>query len=324
LPWSLTARFASGLGSGLDLLWLLGWLALGIWFGYSQFQRNLRFDADQVRSDERASGKLARTGFWEQILRLPSRFLPDPMGILVEKEVRFLSRAPRFRLVFFMGFTFGLAIWLPMMIGRRSSGGFFSENFLVVLSLYAALLMGEVLFWNQFGFDRQAAQAYFAMPVSFRRVLLAKNITAITMLLAEVGMVALVVFLLRLPISLDKLLESLAVTLLFCLFLLSAGNLASVRYPRAVNPAQSWRNNSSAKVQGLLLLLYPAILIPLSLAYLARFAFESEGAFYAVLGACFLVALMTYGVALDSTLEIADRDRERIIETLSSGDSMVS
>ena len=90
------------------------------------------------------------------MLRLPSRLLPDPIGILVEKEVRFLSRAPRFRLVFFMGFTFGLIIWLPLLLRGGQPAGFFGQNLLSLVSLYACLLLGEVLFWNSFGFDRQA------------------------------------------------------------------------------------------------------------------------------------------------------------------------
>jgi ABC-2 type transport system permease protein len=324
MPWNVTGRLATGFGQWTDALAMLAWLGLAAWFGYGQFLRNLRWDAGQARSDERAAQKLVRTGLWDRLLSLPSRILPDPWGVLVEKEIRFLSRAPRFRLVFFMGFTFGLAIWLPLMMGGRKSGGFFTENFLVVLSLYAALLMGEVLFWNLFGFDRQAAQAYFAMPVPLRRVVLAKNLTALIMLLLEIAMVGLVVFALRLPITLEKVAESAAITLLFSLFLFSAGNLASMKYPRAVDPAQTWRNNSSAKVQGLLMLVYPALLAPIGLSYLARFAFDSQLAFYLVWAANLLVAAMAYGVSLDSAMEVAEREKERIVQTLSSGESLVA
>ena len=47
--------------------------------------------------------------------------LADRFGVLVEKDIRFLSRAPRFRLVFLMGFTFGLLIWLPLAFGRDAA-----------------------------------------------------------------------------------------------------------------------------------------------------------------------------------------------------------
>ena len=45
------------------------------------------------------------------------------MEAQLEKELRFLSRAPRFRLVFMMGFSFGLLIWAPMAFGRATSSG---------------------------------------------------------------------------------------------------------------------------------------------------------------------------------------------------------
>ena len=68
--------------------------------------------------------------------------LGDPLGALIEKEVRFLSRSPRFRLVFLMGFTFGLLIWLPVALGRQGvSQSFLSGNYLTVVSVYSLLLL---------------------------------------------------------------------------------------------------------------------------------------------------------------------------------------
>ena len=47
------------------------------------------------------------------------------------------------------------------------------------------MLMSEVCFWNVFGFDRGAAQFYFLAPVSFARVLVSKNLTALFYLLTQ-------------------------------------------------------------------------------------------------------------------------------------------
>ena len=44
---------------------------------------------------------------------------------------------------------------------------------------------------------------------------------------------------------------------LVSLFLLAAGNLASVYSPRAVDPNQGWRRGATARGQLLMLLLYP-------------------------------------------------------------------
>ena len=75
----------------------------------------------------------------------------------------------------------------------------------------------------------------------------------------------------------------LEITLVICLYLLAVGNLTSLNYPRAVNPERSWGRASRGKVALLLLLTYPLLGIPVLLAYAARFAFESQAAFYGVL-----------------------------------------
>lgn len=323
-PWTISADFATGSLAAVPLLAMAGWLILGAWFGYSQFHRGLNWDADEVRARERPEREVpafARIREW--CFRLPGRLFRDPLGILIEKELRFLTRAPRFRLVFFMGFSFGILIWFPLIFGKSRGTGMMAENFLVWVSVYAALLMGEVLFWNNLGFDRQAVQNYYILPVEFSTVLVAKNLTAIFFLLAEVCLISVVCRFLPFPVTGEKILEAIFVTLMLGIYLMAVGNLASTHQPRPMNPAQSWRHSSSAKVQWLLLLVYPAVSIPIALAYLARFAFETQLAFYLVLASGFIVAALTYIVALESSVEAADRCREQILAALSRGEGPV-
>jgi ABC-2 type transport system permease protein len=322
-PWSVTARLAAGEFSLAAAAGLIGWTVLAAAFGYSQFQRGLRWDADEVRARQRQTAPHAFAGWAEVFYRLPSRVLPDPLAALVEKEIRFLSRAPRFRLVFFMGFSFGIVIWMPIMLRSGRQEGFMGQNFLVMVSLYAALLLGEVLFWNSFGFDRMAAQAYYVMPVRISTVLLAKNIAAVFFLVLEVGIITCVLIALRVRTVVDKIPESFAVTCLLALFLLAVGNLASTHYPRPVDPAQSWRHSNSGRVQAMMLLIYPAIALPISLAYLARYAFDSNLAFYVVLGFGFVIGAITYSVALETAVEAADKRRESILLALSRGEGPI-
>ena len=56
--------------------------------------------------------------------------------------------------------------------------------------------------------------------------------------------------------------------------------------------------------------------IPVGLAYLARFAFESSVAFYLVLASGLVVAGMTYAISLDSAAAAAEERREEILSTL--------
>jgi ABC-2 type transport system permease protein len=319
LPWQPAASLAAGVNSAMAWAGLLLWPALAMWFGWSQFQRGLRWDASEAQTETAVAAASGTTSWKDAFFTLPGRFFPDPLAALIEKELRFLTRAPRFRLVFFMGFSFGLIIWIPLAMGRHR-GGAFSENILVWVSLYAALLLGEVLFWNVFGFDRSAAQAYWAMPVRFSTVLVAKNVAAVFFLLTEITIVTAVVLALRIPFPHSKIPEAYAVTLLVCVFLLAVGNLASTHYPRPVDPAASWRRSSSGRVQGMLLLVYPVLAIPVALAYLARYAFDSELAFYGVLATAFAVAGLTYRVSLDSAVSTAERRREEILAALARGD----
>jgi ABC-2 type transport system permease protein len=246
------------------------------------------------------------------------------MAALVEKEIRFLARSPRFRLVFLMGFTFGL-IWMPLSLSR---GGLWKtalgSNYLTLVSIYALLLLSEVCFWNSFGFDRSAAQFYFLAPIPFERVLMGKNLSAAIFIGLEISMVTLVCLFLGLPITPLNLLESYSVAAVLTLFLLGAGNLLSVHQARGSNPATSFRSSAAGRVQGMLFLIYPIASIPALLAYLARWAFSSELAFFGVLLLDAIAAFIVYRIALHSAAGAAERLKETMIAALSAGDGPIA
>jgi ABC-2 type transport system permease protein len=102
------------------------------------------------------------------------------------------------------------------------------------------------------------------------------------------------------------------------LVLLGVGNLSSVTYPRAVDPNQMLRNSSAGMVNLVLLLLYPLLSLPISLAYLARWALESEAAFFGVIAVDLLLAGIVYRVATESALEAAEARKEALISTLTA------
>jgi ABC-2 type transport system permease protein len=314
-PWQVTARLLFDAFHWIDALAMAAWTAASYLFGRNQFERGFRFDAEEARAT--AAGEAPP--FADRLYRLPGLLLPDPMGAIVEKELRFLSRAPRFRLVFFMGFSFGLLIWLPLAL-RGSAEGFFASNYLTFVTVYALMLLGEVSFWNTFGFDRSATQIYFLVPVSFERVLLAKNIAAGIFVFLEISAAALVCALLRMPLAASRVAECFAVALVLTLFLLAIGNLGSTYYPRPVDPTHSWRSASGGKFQALLMILYPVLALPIVLAYMARFAFDSTWAFYGVLAVGGALGLLFYWVAMESAASAAHDRKEQIIATLSRGD----
>ena len=210
-PWTATADFLQGHGQLRSLAILVAWLAAAGLFSYWQFRRTIVFDVQAASARVRPPDPASRAVHSERFFRLPSMLLGDPLGALVEKEVRFLTRSPRFRLVFLMGFTFGLLVWLPVALGRQGGAqSFLGSNYLTVVSVYSLLLLSEACFWNSFGFDRSAAQIYFLAPIPFSRVMIGKNLSALFFIVLEIGMIALVCGLLGMPLRPRTLAESLS------------------------------------------------------------------------------------------------------------------
>jgi len=322
LPWKLTSQIVLGSGGGKEWLALLAWTIAAYLFGRRQFDRSLDFDIEAARSETRAPEREA-SAWAERIFGLPTRILPDPLGAMVEMELRFLSRAPRFRLVLLMGCVLGQVLWLPQTMSRHGGESVIASNYLTFCTLYALLILGDCLFFNAFGFDRAATQLFFVTPVHFSQVLLAKNVIAMIFVTFQLCFVTVVCFVLRLPVSPAKIGEAFAVVYTCSIFLMAMGNLGSVYQARAVNPAQSWRNSASAKLQASLMLIYPVLALPILLAYGARYAFESQAAFYGVLLIDVLIGAGVYWVAMDSAVEAAGVKMEKMLTALGQGDGPV-
>jgi ABC-2 type transport system permease protein len=295
---------------------LAGWTVAAYLFGRWQFSRSLRYDFQEAQATV-ASAK--GRPFAERLYRLPSLVLPDPVCAIVEKELRSLVRTPRFRLVFVMGFSFGLVVWLPMMLRGRITHSAVSGNFLTVVSLYALFLLAQVTYGNAFGFDRSAAQIYFSAPVAISRALAGKNIAAAIFIFLEIAAVAAACSLLRLGISPGQIAEAFLVTAIAALYLLGIGNLSSVNYPRPMSAQRVSGGGSGGRAQGALFLLYPLALLPVFLAYLARYAFDNQVVFYGILAFAAALGVAVYWMAMESAVSAARNRRETILAELSRG-----
>ncbi|HTA69847.1 MAG TPA: hypothetical protein VK776_16280 [Bryobacteraceae bacterium] len=317
-PWTATAHLAQGEASVENIGVLLIWTATAYLFGRWQFERSLSVDVPE----RAASGRKASRIEW--IYRLPSALLPDPLAALIEKELRFLSRAPRFRLVFLMGFSFGLLIWAPIAFGQASSQhSLVAENYLTFVSVYALLLLTDALFWNCFGFDRSAAQIYFLVPLKISTVLMGKNLAAAFIVFLEIASITFVCTLLRMSVTPIQVVEALAVTCVVTIFLLAIGNLSSVYNPRSVNPAKSFRSAASGRTQAVLMLTFPLALTPVFLAYLARYAFNSEWALFGVLLGGLVLGGVVYFYSMGSAVRTAELRKEQIMTVLGQGEGPI-
>jgi ABC-2 type transport system permease protein len=323
LPWSSAAHAAFAPGAPhLALLAgfsLLGWTVFAGWFGRAQFERNLRFDpqAAQATLVTGVSGRMGRLA--ERFYRLPSLLWRDPVAGMVEKELRSLSRTPRFRMVFVMGFTFGIMLWLPMVLGRGRHPTM-SRYFLTIVCAYSLTLLGGVTYWNCFGFDRSAALFYFAAPIPMQKVLASKNIAALFFIYAEVAVLSGITLLLRMGIGGWQIVETLVVMGICAVYMLALGNVSSIHYPRALHADRVSAGGSRGGFQGFLFLLYPVALLPVVLAYLARYAFSSQLAFVAILALAAVIAAVLYKISLDSAVAAAASKREILMQELTKGD----
>ena len=323
LPWSAAARAAIPPGGfeWLALLSLCGWTLLALWFGRAQFERSLRYDALAAQATPLTTEVSRWQVFKERFYRVPALFCRDPLAAIVEKELRSLARTPRFRILFVMGFTFGLMVWFPMIAGRRAghpTPG--SRYFLIVVCVYALTLLGQVTYWNCFGFDRSAAVIYFASPQPLRTTLLGKNIASLFFIYLEVLVLAGITAALGLARGWHALIETLLVVGVCALYMLALGNLSSVHYPRGLRPERVSQGGASGRFQGLIFLLYPFALLPVFLAYVARYAFQSETVFVVSMTIAAILGATLYFMAMESAAATAVTRREQILQELSKGD----
>jgi len=118
--------------------------------------------------------------------------------------------------------------------------------------------------------------------------------------------------------------ESFGVAGVITIFMLAAGNQLSIRHARAMNPAASFRSGASGRVQAILFLIYPVAFLPVGLAYLARFAFDSEIAFFAILAMDAAIAAVAYKLSLDSAVVAAEELKEQMVTALSRGEGPIT
>jgi ABC-2 type transport system permease protein len=318
-PWAAVAHLMLRQSIAPALAMSLFYLGLAYAFGRWQFDSSIRFD--DARAKHTGTRDFSR-GRWEHVYRFPSRFLPDPLAALVEKELRTLARIPRFRMVYAMSCFFGIVLFLPALRGSRAQPSFMMQNALPVMGLYGLLMLGPISYWNSFGFDRSAVQGYFSWPVPFRDALIAKNISVAVLLIPQIVLIALVSRVAHLPSSPGKILETMAVILIASLYWFSLGNIFSVRFPRPMDPAKM--NQMANKMQALSIWTAPFLLLPIGLAYWARAVFENQIVFSGILLIAAVVGAIFYKVGLDSAVQSAARGRETILMQLSHSDGPLS
>lgn len=325
-PWHEVAVLSSGRPPLFALATTLFWIGTGYAFARWQFQKTLvQEEGFRSRSPVLAASGTRRAGpsLFLRVLDLPSRLFRDPTAALVEKEFRSLLRMPRFRVMFGMACVFGVLIFVPMTL-RRAGTGFIANNFLPVVNVYGLLLLGDVLLWNVFGFDRHAAQLYFVTPAPFETVLKAKNLIAVVFMVIQTFAVLILAAALQLSVTPLNIVNAIAATAVVAIFFLSIGNLSSVAIPKPTNPTQTFRKQATGKMQLRLTATTLGMFVLLGFAFAARWALETNWALLGVLAFEFGIGVIVYRLATESAVARGIHERERILDDLSRGASPIS
>jgi ABC-2 type transport system permease protein len=261
---------------------------------------------------------MGRLGGW---LARPVQWLPDPPAALIEREFRYLWRSPRFRLPFIMGFSFGVLVWLPIMLHFRDrASGWVDQSGVTFISLYSFLILGPVLFLNRFGFDRGGARSFYWLPLRFGTILLTKNLVSLLVAVAEVLLITAAARALGLGITGWSVLEAVGVSVIAILYLTSIGNIMSVRFPVASNPDRVSRagpgGGTRAAVQ---FFVYPLMMSPIMLAYVVRYVLGDLGGFFMWLAGAATVGAAFYVLTFRTCAQYGDLEREAMLSQLTEG-----
>lgn len=324
MPWSELSSLVLGRQVLLSFFLTSVWIAICWWFARREFALMVAADQNtfQAAGAQHAGHAPVREGWGSVLFRLPNRLFRDPLAALIEKDLRVLSRSPRFRLTFGMACLLSVIVFFPLAYGRERST-VIAQNFLPAINLYGLLIVGETLLWNAFGFDRRAAQIYFVAPVPLATVFRAKNIVAVSTVAFMTVVIAVIGSLIRNSYSLYEFAGSVLATAVVTVFFLAVGNFTSVWVPRPINPNQAMKNQNNSRASALLLLCLPVLIVPLGLAYLARWSFSAEWAFLLVLAIDFIAGCIIYHVSTESAIQRAQRDREKILSILSKESSLI-
>lgn len=323
-PWHETAALSLGMGWWPALALLAAWTAAAYAFARWQFQRAMALDESSPTStllaEEPSAEEIKKPfGFLDRLFR-------DPVAALLQKEFQSLIRMPRFRVMFGMACIFGVLVFLPASMAgpHRGRGGFMQGNFLVVVDLYGLLLLSDVLLLNVFGFDRAAAQMYFASPARLADVLRAKNVAAVAFVALQGVVTLAIAAVLRVQLSPLRIGEAAAADAVAAIFFLAVGNICSVEMPRPIDARQTFRKQAGGKMQLWFFLCALGLAVLMGFAFLARWAFASDWALAGVFGIEFAIGIVFYRVATQSAIEHAQTRREKILEALTKSGSPVA
>jgi ABC-2 type transport system permease protein len=176
-----------------------------------------------------------------------------PVAAVFEKEIRYLLRSGPMLLTLIMPVFVLILLRFGALNAARQSGAAFTRVPDLAFPAAAAytLLMLTNLVCNSFGGDAAGIQFFFAAPVTFRQIVLAKNLTHAGILAVETIVAWIAVSFLYGPPALSVTIASLAGLLFAAPLNFAVGNLLSIYAPKRVDYS-SFRNQRPSQISVLI------------------------------------------------------------------------
>ena len=241
-----------------------------------------------------------------------------PVAAVFEKEVRYLLRSGPMLLTLIMPIFMLLVFRLGPMNSMRHSGGFLARtpNLAFPVAAGYTLLMLTNLVYNTFGGDAGGIQFFYAAPVSFRDIVLAKNLTHAGILAVEtvVAWIAVTSFYGR-P-ALDITLATLAGLLFAAPLNFAVGNVLSIYSPKKLDYSKFGRQRASQTTVLISLALQLVVAgVGVSAFWMARYFGDSWLAILILLVLAGM-SLIVYGMILNRVDRLALERRETLAAEL--------
>jgi len=230
------ARFMVGFSSFLLLC------AFGTAIGYFLHLRLRAQYRGENLSEVAARATLRKRSSFRMGWKLPG--FPPSVAAVFEKEIRYLARSGPMLLTLIMP-IFMLVIFRLGPMSRQ--GSFFARapNMAFPAAAGYALLILTNLVYNNFGGDAAGIQFFYAAPVRFSQIVLAKNLTHAAILIVEVTFAWTAVAYLYGPPSLDIAAATLAALLFAAPLNFTVGNLLSIYSPKKLDFSTFGRQRAS-------------------------------------------------------------------------------
>jgi ABC-2 type transport system permease protein len=170
-----------------------------------------------------------------------------PVAAVFEKEIRYLLRSGPMLLTLIMP-IFALVLFrFGAMNAARHSGAFLARtpDMAFPATVGYTLLMLTNLAYNNFGGDAGGIQFFYASPVSFREIVLAKNLTHASILAVETVVAWIAISYLYGRPALDVTIATLAGLLFAAPVNFFAGNLLSIYSPKKLDYSSFGRQRAS-------------------------------------------------------------------------------